>query len=106
MRRELCLIKMKRDPAPRADVMSAVEVFRAKVIDYGTEALSIEVTGEPSKIDAFVSVMNPYGILEMCRTGVVAMSRGSKCIKDKTDISYEEEETVPVISENDQRDIF
>jgi hypothetical protein len=42
----------------------------------------------------------------MCRTGVVAMSRGSKCIKDKTDISYEEEETVPVISENDQRDIF
>ena len=106
VRRELCLIKMKHDPKTRADVMSAVEVFRAKVIDYGVEALSIEVTGEPSKIDAFVSVMKPYGILEMCRTGIVAMSRGSKCIKDKTDISSEAEEELPEISENDQRDIF
>ena len=106
VRRELCLIKMRHDPKTRADVMSAVEVFRAKVIDYGTEAMSIEVTGEPSKIDAFVSVMKPYGILEMCRTGVVAMSRGSKCIKDKTDISSEAEEELPEISENDQRDIY
>ena len=83
VRRELCLIKMKHDPATRADVMSAVEVFRAKVIDYGTEALSIEVTGEPSKIDAFIKLMLPYGIIEMCRTGIVALDRGSTSLLTK-----------------------
>ena len=57
--------------------MTAVDVFRANVIDYSMEGMTIEVTGAPSKIDAFVKLMQPFGIIEMCRTGVVALERGA-----------------------------
>ncbi len=81
--RELMLIKVKNDPASRGDVMSAVDVYRAKVIDYTTDEMCIELTGDPSKIDAFVKLMLPYGIIEMCRTGVVALDRGSTSLLTK-----------------------
>ena len=54
-----------------------IDVYRAKVIDYTTGEMCIEVTGDPSKIDAFISLMKPFGIIEMCRTGIVALERGS-----------------------------
>ena len=60
--------------------MAAVDVFRASVIDYSPEAMCIEVTGNPSKIDAFVKLMEPFGILEMCRTGIVALNRGANTL--------------------------
>ena len=75
--RELLLIKIKNDPAYRQDVLSAVDIFRSKIIDYSTEALCIEITGETSKINAFIEILKPYGIIEMCRTGVVALERGA-----------------------------
>ena len=81
--RELMLIKVKNDPACRGDVMSAVDVYRAKVIDYTTDEMCIELTGDPSKIDAFVKLMLPYGIIEMCRTGVVALDRGGTSLLTK-----------------------
>ena len=77
IRRELMLIKIRNEGASRSDIMTVVDVFRAKVIDYTNGEMCIEVTGEPSKIDAFVEIMKPYGILEMCRTGIVALERGS-----------------------------
>ena len=77
IRRELMLIKVKNTSEIRSDILSAVDVFRAKVIDYGTDSMCIEITGEPSKIDAFVQLMTPFGILEMCRTGIVALDRGT-----------------------------
>ncbi|MBR2988714.1 MAG: acetolactate synthase small subunit [Clostridia bacterium] len=80
IKRELMLIKIKNDSENRSDVMTAVDVFRAKVIDYTTTELCIEVTGEPTKIDAFVRLMEPFGILEMCRTGIVALERGSNTL--------------------------
>ncbi len=83
IRRELMLIKVKNTSETRSDILSAVDVFRAKVIDYGTEAMCIEITGEPTKIDAFVQLMNPYGILEMCRTGIVALDRGTTTLLTK-----------------------
>ena len=83
IRRELMLIKVKNTSATRSDILSAVDVFRAKVIDYGTDAMCIEITGEPSKIDAFVQLMVPYGILEMCRTGIVALDRGTTTLLTK-----------------------
>ena len=55
--------------------MQACDIFRAKIIDYSTESLCAEVTGEPSKINAFVEIMKPLGIIEMCRTGIVALER-------------------------------
>jgi acetolactate synthase-1/3 small subunit len=64
----------------RQDVLMAVNVYRASIIDYSPDALSIEVTGAPSKIDAFIELMRPFGIIEMCRTGLVAINRGSSTI--------------------------
>ena len=83
IKRELMLLKVKNDSASRSDILAAVDVFRAKVIDYATDSMCIEVTGEPSKIDAFVNLMIPYGILEMCRTGIVALERGSETLLSK-----------------------
>ena len=83
VKRELMLLKVKNDSSSRSDILAAVDVFRAKVIDYATDSMCIEVTGEPSKIDAFVNLMIPYGILEMCRTGIVALERGSETLLSK-----------------------
>ena len=77
IKRELMLIKVKNDSVNRSEIMTAVDVFRASVIDYSPEGMCIEVTGNPSKIDAFVKLMEPFGILEMCRTGIVALDRGN-----------------------------
>ena len=83
IKRELMLIKVKNSTAMRADILSAVDVYRAKVIDYTTDAMCIEITGDPSKIDAFVQLMIPFGIVEMCRTGIVALERGKTSLLDK-----------------------
>ena len=75
--RELMLIKVKNSGQTRQDVLAAVDIFRSKIIDYSADALCIEITGDPIKIDAFVEIMKPYGIIELCRTGIVALERGS-----------------------------
>ncbi len=81
--RELLLIKVHNDRENRNDIMNAVNIFRSKIIDYSPEALCIEVTGDSEKIDAFIDVMKPIGIIEMCRTGIVALERGSGSILNK-----------------------
>ena len=83
IKRELMLIKVANEAQHRNDIMTAVDVFRASVIDYSTEGMCIEVTGNPSKIDAFVKLMQPFGILEMCRTGIVALDRGTVTLLNK-----------------------
>jgi len=79
--RELLLIKVMNTPSNRSEIMAATEIYRAKIIDYTTEAMCVEVTGEPSKINAFIEVMKPLGIVEMCRTGVVALERGTHILQ-------------------------
>ena len=79
--RELMIIKIRNTPETRSEVMAAAEVYRAKIIDYTTNYMCIEVTGEPSKINAFSEVMRPLGIIETCRTGVVALERGSSIME-------------------------
>ncbi len=76
IRRELLLIKVKNSPEIRPEIMAAAEVYRGKIIDYAADVMSVEVTGEPVKIDSFIELMMPLGILEMCRTGIVAIERG------------------------------
>ena len=80
--REIMLIKLKNSPENRSEIMAASEIYRAKIIDYNPQTLCVEVTGEPSKLNAFIEVMKPIGIIEMCRTGAVALER-NKTIKDK-----------------------
>ena len=79
--RELLLIKVRNKTEIRQDIMTAVEIFRSKIVDYSTASLTIELTGETSKIDAFIELVKPYGIMEMCRTGLVAIERGENCLK-------------------------
>lgn len=79
--RELLLIKVRNKAEVRQDIMTAVEIFRSKIVDYSTASLTIELTGETSKIDAFIELVKPYGIMEMCRTGLVAIERGENCLK-------------------------
>ena len=83
IKRELMLIKIHNEREFRPDVQFAVDAYRAKVVDYTNEAMCIEVTGDPTKIDAFVELMKPFGIIEMCRTGIVALERGTTSLLDK-----------------------
>ncbi len=80
--RELLLIKIATTSENRQEVMDAVNVFRSKIIDYAADSMCVEITGESQKINAFVDLMKPFGILEMCRTGVVSLNRGRECLKD------------------------
>ncbi len=85
--REMALVKIRCDSNTRQDIITTANVFRANIIDYGTESMIITVTGESSKLDAFIKLMKPFEILEMCRTGVVSLERGEACLRDK-DMEY------------------
>ena len=78
--RELIMIKVAATPQTRQEIIDAVNVFRNKIIDYTPQSLCIELTGEASKIEAFIELMKTYGIIEMCRTGQVALDRGLKSL--------------------------
>ena len=77
------LLKVENRQEYRADIHYAVDAYRAKVVDYTNDGMCIEVTGDPSKIDAFIELMKPYGIIEMCRTGIVALERGTGTLLGK-----------------------
>jgi len=80
--RELALIKVNvPDTKTRSDIINCVEVFRGRVVDVSSETLTIEITGTPDKIDAFLNLMKTYGIMELARTGLTALSRGPKSIR-------------------------
>ena len=74
--RELLLIKVRLSPPKRPEIESTVNMFKAKTVDLSTSSIVIEMTGEPNKIDAFVALMRPYGIIELVRTGLTAIERG------------------------------
>ena len=78
--RELALIKVRADAGTRSQVIEAVNLFRAKVIDVSPDALTVEATGTRSKLDALLRMLEPYGIREIVQSGVVAVGRGPKSI--------------------------
>jgi acetolactate synthase-1/3 small subunit len=75
--RELALIKVSAGKENRSAIIEIVDVFRAKIVDVGADALVVEATGTEDKIDAIVAMLRPYGLKELVRTGRVAMTRGS-----------------------------
>jgi len=80
--RELSLIKVKVESSKeRSDIINFAEVFRGRIIDVSTDSLIIEITGTPDKIDAFLNLMKNFGIIEIARTGITALSRGVKSIR-------------------------
>ena len=78
--RELMLVKVRTDAASRGQVIEAVNLFRAKVIDVSPESLTIEATGDRGKIEAFLRVLEPFGIREIAQSGMVSLSRGPRGI--------------------------
>ena len=74
--RDLMLIKVKADPKQRVELTLLVEMFRGRVVDIGADSLMIEISGQERKIEAFIELMRPYGILELARTGRIALVRG------------------------------
>ncbi len=75
MARELALVKVATNASNRSDIMMVAQAFRAKVVDISSDKLAFEVTGNKDKIDAFIEVLQPFGISEVARTGSVALKR-------------------------------
>ena len=73
--RELILIKVKNTVQNRSEIMAITEIYRAKIVDYNPKTICVVMTGKPSKINAFIEILRPLGIVELCRTGVVAIER-------------------------------
>ncbi|MFH1367918.1 MAG: acetolactate synthase small subunit [Elusimicrobiota bacterium] len=76
--RDLALIKVKADKDTRSEILQITDIFRAKIIDFSSDTIIIEMTGDEEKIEAMTNMLRPYGIKELCRTGIVAMARGEK----------------------------
>ncbi|TCT16328.1 acetolactate synthase small subunit [Natranaerovirga pectinivora] len=79
--RELALIKVKATADTRSSIIGITDIFRAKIIDVATEALTIEITGDQSKLDALVELLQPYEIKEIVRTGLAGLKRGNENIQ-------------------------
>ncbi|MCU1509116.1 MAG: ilvN [Glaciihabitans sp.] len=81
--REHLLIKVRVDNATRSQILEAVNLFRARVVDVATDALVIEATGDSGKIQALLRILEPYGIKEIAQSGLLAIGRGSKSITER-----------------------
>jgi acetolactate synthase-1/3 small subunit len=80
LERELALVKVKGTGADRVEALRIADIFRAKVLDTGIDSFIFELTGASSKIDKFVDLMRPLGLVELSRTGVLSITRGGEAI--------------------------
>ena len=80
--RQLALIKVAVEPESRRQIVEATEIYKAKVVDFSPDTMVLEITGDPPKLDAFIKVIEPYKILEMQRTGVTVLARGTNILKN------------------------
>ena len=78
IRREMMLLKVKANHETRAQIVQIAEIYRAKVLDVSPGSLTMEVTGDVQKLRGFIDILESYGVLEIAKTGVLAMSRGEK----------------------------
>ena len=83
VQRENLLVKVRTDNSTRSQVLEAVTLFRASVVDVATDALVIEVTGDSGKVSALLKVLEPYGIKEIAQSGLLAIGRGGKSITER-----------------------
>lgn len=78
--RELALVKVKADATNRTEILQIVQIFRANVVDVSEHSVVIELTGDEGKVDAMLNLLQPFGIKELVRTGVIAMARGNRAV--------------------------
>jgi acetolactate synthase-1/3 small subunit len=83
VQRELMLVKVRADMQTRPLVYETAQMFKAKVVDVAPDALTLEVTGNPDKLDSFLKVLEPFGVRELVQSGLVAISRGGRSIADR-----------------------
>jgi len=83
VQRELMLVKVRADLETRSRVLETVALFRAKVVDVATDAVTVEATGNREKLDALIRVLQPFGIKELVQSGMVAVGRGGRSITDR-----------------------
>lgn len=83
VRRELILVKVSCNNTNRSAVIDVVSLFRGKAVDVGPESVTIEATGSTEKLEALMTMLEPYGIIELVKSGQVALGRGNKSINEK-----------------------
>ena len=83
VQREHMLVKVRTDNANRSNVIEVANLFRASVVDYASDALVIEVTGDRGKVDAMLRALEPFGIKEIAQSGLLAIGRGGKSITER-----------------------
>jgi acetolactate synthase-1/3 small subunit len=84
VQRELLLVKVRADTETRSQVLETVQLFRAKVVDVASDAVTIEATGSRDKLEALIRVLEPFGIKELVQSGMVAVGRGTRSITDRS----------------------
>jgi acetolactate synthase-1/3 small subunit len=84
VQRELLLVKVRADTETRSQVLETVQLFRAKVVDVASDAVTIEATGSKDKLEALIRVLEPFGIKELVQSGMVAIGRGARSITDRS----------------------
>jgi acetolactate synthase-1/3 small subunit len=82
--RELLMVKVKADVDTRGRVLEIVQLFKAKVVDIATDAITVQVTGNQGKLEDFLRVVEPFGVRELVQSGMVAIGRGGRSISDRT----------------------
>jgi len=82
--RELLLVKVKATASTRGQVLEIVQLFRAKVVDVATDAITIQIVGNADKLADFLTMVEPYGVRELVQSGMVAIGRGSRSISERT----------------------
>ena len=81
--RELLLVKVKADATTRGQVLEVVQLFKAKVVDVATDAITVQVVGNQDKLNDFLRIVEPFGVRELVQSGVVAIGRGSRSISER-----------------------
>jgi acetolactate synthase-1/3 small subunit len=84
VQREIMLVKVRSDTETRSHVLETAQLFRAKVVDVAPDAVTIEATGKSDKLQALLKVLEPFGIKELVKSGMVAVGRGPRSITDRT----------------------
>jgi acetolactate synthase-1/3 small subunit len=80
--KELALVKVKAESKTRIEIIGIIDMFEGEIIDAATEAITVEITGDTSEINTFINLLEPYGIKELTRTGLIALQKGNHEIKD------------------------
>ena len=89
LQRELVLVKLRSDADTRSQITDIAEIFKAKIIDVTPTTMTMQLTGSLDKLEAFLSLAEPYGIVELVRTGITALERGSRALSE-TDFHEED----------------